>query len=180
IASSDMMIPTKFTRSMAGNRSISGPRSSAPMMRGGWWLFTRWLADQYGDFIVRGLTQAPENGVDNIEARTGESFFRLFADFTVAIWADDMNIAGLAERYQVPKWQLRSIIRVQDGPGDPVYALQPLERTFAQMRGSSTISRFLAGSSAFYVELDAGGDQTDLQLQLASSTDAGLAILRFE
>jgi hypothetical protein len=30
------------------------------------------------------------------------------------------------------------------------------------------------------VELDAAGDATDLQLELSASTDAGLAILRYE
>ncbi|HSG86276.1 MAG TPA: hypothetical protein VLA23_08050, partial [Candidatus Limnocylindrales bacterium] len=76
--------------------------------RGAAWLFLRWLAEQYGDFFIRGLAQAPEQGVENVEARTGESFFRLFADWAVALWADDLEIPDLAARYQIPKWTLRS------------------------------------------------------------------------
>jgi hypothetical protein len=148
--------------------------------RGGWWLFLRWLAEQYGDFIFRDLTQEPENGVENIEARTGESFFRLFADFTVAMWADDLEISGLPRRYTIPKWPLRSIVLVDPpGGGDPVYALQPLQRTFGTFRGSS-ISRFLAASSPLYVQLDASGDTGALQLLLTATADAGLVILRYE
>jgi hypothetical protein len=145
--------------------------------RGAAWLFLRWLADQYGDFIFRELAQAFENGVENIEDRTGETFFRLFADWSVAVWADDLNIPGLADRYQFPKWQLRSIL-VEDGPGD-VYILQPLQQTFAEFRATS-ITEFLAGSSPYYVELDADGDMTDLQLELDTAAAAGLAILRYE
>ncbi|NIR45082.1 MAG: hypothetical protein GWN99_11900 [Gemmatimonadetes bacterium] len=148
--------------------------------RGGWWLFLRWIAEQYGDFILRDLTQEAERGVANVEARTGESFFRLFADFAVAAWADDLAIAGLQARYTVPKWNLREIVQVQpQGGGDPVYALQPLQMTFSTFRGSS-INEFLAATSPFYVELDAAGDPNSLQLQLEATTDAGLAILRYE
>jgi len=146
--------------------------------RGGWWLFLRWVAEQYGDFVFRSLTQSASNGVANVEAQTGESFFRLFADFTVAIWADDLNIPGLPERYEVPKWMLRSIL-TEDGQEDGPYILQPVQRTFATFR-SASITEFMAGSSAFYVDLDAAGDATDLQLTLNSTTRAGLAILRYE
>ncbi|NIM62822.1 MAG: hypothetical protein GTN89_08095, partial [Acidobacteria bacterium] len=51
-------------------------------------------------FLFRDLSQAGVDGVANVELQTGESFFRLFADFTVAIWADDQSIPGLAQRYQ--------------------------------------------------------------------------------
>ncbi len=148
--------------------------------RGGWWLFLRWIGDQYGDFIFRDVSQAGADGVPNVELQTAESMFRLFADFAVAIWADDQTIPGLPQRYQIPKWQLRSLLRVEpQGGGQPVYALQPRQETFASFR-STQISQFLAGSSPFYVELDADGDMTDLQLNLAAATDAGLAILRYE
>ncbi len=146
--------------------------------RGGWWLFLRWIGDQYGDFIFRDMSQAGPDGVANVELQTSESMFRLFADFAVAIWADDQTIPGLSQRYQIPKWQLRSLLRVDQG-GQPVYALQPRQETFASFRNNQ-ISQFLAGSSPFYVELDAAGQSADLQLNLTAATNAGLAILRYE
>jgi hypothetical protein len=144
--------------------------------RGGWWVFLRWIAEQYGDFIMRDLTQEPERGVENLEMRTGESFFRLFADFSVAMWADDLVIPGLADRYQIPKWDMRDLVQIDPGP---FYALRPRQMTFASFRGDS-IQQFMAATSAFYIDLDAAGDGTALQLQLNSATDAGLAILRYE
>jgi len=148
--------------------------------RGAAWVFLRWIADQYGDFIFRDLTQTPENGVANVAAQTGESFFRLFADWAVALWAEDQDIPGLADRYQIPKWLMRDILLVNPpGGGDPVYALQPLQETFATFR-SDSIGEFVAGSSPYYIELDADGDPQDLQLWLNAAIDVGLAILRYE
>jgi hypothetical protein len=144
--------------------------------RGAAWLFLRWLADQYGDFVFRDIVAAVENGVDNIETQTGEDFFRLFADWAVAMWADDLDIAGLADRYQVPKWQLRSILHADGQPDE--YVLQPEQTTFSALRGG-TIARFLAGSSPYYIELSAD-EATDLQLELIAAGNAGLAILRYE
>jgi len=85
----------------------------------------------------------------------------------------------LAQRYQFPKWQLRSILRHDVGGGQTEYILQPMTATFGSFR-SNSISKFLAGSSGFYLELDAGGDTNALQLELTAASDAGLAILRYE
>ncbi len=146
--------------------------------RGAAWLFLRWLADQYGDFIFRDIVSAAPNGVANIEAQTGEDFFRLYADWAVAVWADDLNIPGLADRYQFPKWLLRSILVTGNG-GPPEYLLQPVALTFAELRASG-ITRPLAGSSPLYVDLDANGEISDLQLELTALAAAGLAVVRYE
>ncbi|UCC71040.1 MAG: hypothetical protein JSV86_11650 [Gemmatimonadota bacterium] len=145
--------------------------------RGAAWLFLRWIAEQYGDFIFRDIVSAPENGVLNIEAQTGEDFFRLFADWAVALWADDRVISNLAERYQFPKWELRTILEDPEQTG--VYLLQPVQASFADLKGPG-ITEFLAASSPFYIELDADGDMSDLQLELSAVANAGLAILRYE
>ncbi|MGD2216007.1 MAG: hypothetical protein PVJ64_04600 [Gemmatimonadales bacterium] len=146
--------------------------------RGAGWLFLRWLADQYGDFIFRDIAAASPNGVANIEAQTGEDFFRLYADWAVAVWADDLNIPGLAARYQFPKWQLRSILVTGNGE-PPAYILQPEPLTFLELR-TSGITRQLAASSPLYVDLAADGELSDLQLELSALAAAGLAVVRYE
>lgn len=144
--------------------------------RGAGWLFLRWVAEQYGDFIFRDLTQAVPNGVANVENQTGEPFFRLFADWAVALWADDQPIPNLAERYQIPKWQLRSVLTAGE---PPEYALKPMLKTFAEFRAAS-ISKLMAATSPLYIEIDAAGDSSPLSLHLDATNSAGLAILRFE
>jgi hypothetical protein len=144
--------------------------------RGAGWLFLRWLADQYGDFIFRELTQSAERGVENIEARTGEPFFRLFADWAISLWADDVPLPGLSGRYQIPKWRLRLLLLAGD---PPQYPLQPLQTTFADLR-SQPIEAFMAASSPLFVEVAASGDTNALELQLQAATEAGIVILRIE
>jgi hypothetical protein len=157
--------------------SLTATSGGGTLERGGaGWLFLRWLADQYGDFIFRDMTQARANGVANVEQQTGETFFRLFADWAVALWADDLAIPGLARRYQIPKWPMRLLLRFGD---PPEYTLQPLQRTFGELR-STDISVMMAGSSPLYVEVDASGDTNDLDLELSAPANAGLAILRIE
>jgi hypothetical protein len=146
--------------------------------RGAAWLFLRWLAEQYGDFIFRDIVSAAPKGVANIEAQTGEDFFRLYADWAVAVWADDLNIPDLADRYQIPKWQLRSILVTENGP--PQYLLQPVTLTFADLRAPGGRTWDLAASSPVYVDLGANGELTDLQLELSTLAAAGLAVLRYE
>jgi hypothetical protein len=146
--------------------------------RGAAWLFLRWLADQYGDFIFRDIVQAAPSGVANIEVQTGEDFFKLFADWAVALWTDDLEIPGLADRYQIPKWLMRSILVTDDG-GPSEYILQPEALTFAELR-TSGITRVLAASSPLYVDLAASGETSDLQLELTAAANAGLAVVRYE
>jgi hypothetical protein len=57
--------------------------------------------------------------------------------------------------------------------------LQPDSLTFVQLR-TSGITRVLAASSLLYVDLDANGETGDLQLELSSLSNAGLAVLRYE
>jgi hypothetical protein len=177
---SGFSLAAAFLGNPSGNSltTVEGLGSSGE--RGAAWLFLRWLAEQYGDFFIRGLAQAPEQGVENVEARTGESFFRLFADWAVALWADDLEIPDLAARYQIPKWTLRSIL-VDDGTpgGSPVYKLQPQRRSFADLRRQGTTGLVAAGSP-MYVELDADGDTAALALRLTVPLPAGLAILRYQ
>jgi hypothetical protein len=144
--------------------------------RGAGWLFLRWLADQYGDFIFRELTQSTDRGVANVEARTGEPFFRLFADWAMTLWSDDVAIPGLAERYQIPKWRLRLLLLAGNPPH---YPLQPLQTTFAGLR-SQSVEAFMAASSPLFVDVAAGGDTEALELQLQAATSAGIVILRIQ
>jgi hypothetical protein len=62
---------------------------SAPE-RGAAWLFLRWLGDQKGEAIYGRLVQSGQRGAANVEARAGEPFAALFADFSIALWADSL------------------------------------------------------------------------------------------
>ena len=80
--------------------------------RGAAWLFLRWLGDQKGEGIYKQLVQTNLTSIDNVEAQANEPFHRLFADFSVAAYAD--NLPGVMSveipvRYQFTSRNLRQI-----------------------------------------------------------------------
>ena len=58
--------------------------------RGGDWLLTRWLADQFGGTIFQSLEQGPSDGVADIVAATGQPFQTLFGNFGLALYTDSL------------------------------------------------------------------------------------------
>lgn len=171
---SDLGLAARFLEDPGASALTAVQGSGSSGERGAAWLFLRWLGENYGDFIFRELARAPESGVANVEARTGERFFRLFADWAVTAWADDLTIPGLGDRYQIPKWDLRTLLRKTIPGGGSDYILRPRALSFAELR-SSTLVEFMSGSSPLYVELNADGDTAALQLDFRGG---GLAILR--
>jgi hypothetical protein len=74
--------------------------------RGGAWLFLRWLADQYGEGILRRLVQTSLHGTANVADRTGEPFPRLAGDFSLAVYAD--SLPGLPRNAVPARWRFQS------------------------------------------------------------------------
>jgi hypothetical protein len=74
--------------------------------RGASWLFLRWLADQYGEDILRRLVQTPVGGAANIADKTGEPFERLLGDFALALYTD--SLPGHARTAVPPRWRFAS------------------------------------------------------------------------
>jgi hypothetical protein len=74
--------------------------------RGGMWMFLRWLADQYGDDILRRLVQTSLRGKANIEDKTGDTFSALAGDFAIAAFAD--SLPGVPRAAVPSRWQFQS------------------------------------------------------------------------
>jgi hypothetical protein len=58
--------------------------------RGGAWLLTRWLGDQFGSSVYSRLEQGPSDGLADLTAATGQSFQTLFANFGMALYTDSL------------------------------------------------------------------------------------------
>jgi hypothetical protein len=74
--------------------------------RGGAWLFVRWLADQYGEDMLRRLVQTPLRGAANVADKTAVPFSETIGDFAIALYAD--SIPGLPRESVPQKWRFRS------------------------------------------------------------------------
>jgi|GEM_PF-231219 len=135
------------------------------------WLFARWLAAQRGDQVLRRLVQGGRTGIANLEAATGESFARLFGDFTLSLFADslpgfartatparlqfgDRNvrqlmarqaaIAGFAQPFPITTFLLRpgGALRSSMRAGTMVYAILPTDAATSAVGLSFTTPAF--------------------------------------
>jgi hypothetical protein len=84
--------------------------------RGAGYLFTTYIADRYGDGVVRDLTQTTRTGVTNVEAETGTNWAPLLSDWWAATWLDGTGAGAGALEY--PTVDLRAFLT------DP-YPLEP-------------------------------------------------------
>ncbi|MGH7545797.1 MAG: hypothetical protein ACREKI_06405, partial [Gemmatimonadota bacterium] len=141
--------------------------------RGAGWLFVRWLGEQYGDPIFRRLVQTTHLGTVNVERQTGAEFLDLFGEFAITLYTDDLVIDSLANRYQIPKWDLRTVMT-----SGGAYALQPDTATFTEIRAGS-ITATLEASSPYHVLVNADGSGgLTLQLDFGGNPKGGVAIVR--
>jgi hypothetical protein len=81
--------------------------------RGASWLFLRWVADQFGEDIVRRLSETALAGGVNVAAATGEDFSRLLSQWFMANWVSDLPDSVLADADRPPRleyatWRFRT------------------------------------------------------------------------
>ena len=81
--------------------------------RGAAWLFLRWIVDQYGDDVVRRMSETQLTGSSNIEAVTGSAFDQLITDWFLANWVSDLPDSILADaakpdRLRFETWSFRT------------------------------------------------------------------------
>jgi len=99
--------------------------------RGAAWLFLRWLADHYGEDILRRLVQTSLHGTANVADKSGQPFSRLFGDFAIATYAD--SFPGQPRDIVPLKWHfvsrnLRAMFqRLNTVASFPPFPIDPLE-----------------------------------------------------
>jgi hypothetical protein len=77
--------------------------------RGASWLFLRWLADQYGEDILRRLVQTSLRGKANIADKTGEPFSQVSGRFMIAVYTDSLPGVSRAAIPRPFRFQTRNL-----------------------------------------------------------------------
>lgn len=95
-----------FLRQPYANSITSFREAGTIEERGGAWLFLRWLADQYGEDILRRLVQTPLRGAANVVDKTRVPFAQTMGDFAIAVYTD--SIPGMPRASVPPKWRFHS------------------------------------------------------------------------
>ena len=140
--------------------------------RGGAWLLLRWLADQFGNDIVRRLAETDSTGAANIVNATGEPFARLLSQWIMANWvSDDPSIslsppdAAKLERLRYTTWNFRDTYASLNDqlPNRFPRRFPIVPYTFAG--GTFAIADTLKAGSGEYVLITQGPDQIGFALQ---------------
>jgi hypothetical protein len=167
-------------------KSILSPGSIDSDIYGSAWMFTRWLVDQYGgateNTLLRALVQeANLTGVNNVTAKTGQTFGTLLADWTMSLVADDYPgfSPAAGAKYTFPSWNTRSIWTGFNSDFGAAYPAFPL---FVHPVAFGNFSTTVTLSGAAAALFDLSGTQTVKQLLdlsgLPASTTIRMSILR--
>ena len=156
--------------------------------RGGYWLFVRYLADQFGSGITRALEGTVLTGAANVAAQTGAPFDSTVTRWGLALWVSGLPVSGFTPPPELTyrSWNFHSAYPAlavsypalfpRPFPLVPIADAGGLVNVTDQLNaGSGYYLRALEppGGSAFTLLLAAPGD-----VNLAPSLAARLSVIR--
>ena len=147
--------------------------------RGGAWLLTRYMADQYGNGALRKIATGPADGLAAITAATGQNFQSLIADFGVALYTDSLpglprTTAPAANRFTSRNLRALWARLYATSSGSSVPSAMPL---YLAPLGSDTTSYVMYPGAQAYWRLDTPAASSAVTIQFSSSAYTGLSAL---
>lgn len=140
------------------NLSLLGdpPEESGATFYGSGWSFVRWAIDQYAGSepgFLTPLTQGPQSGIANVEARTGRPWAEMLAHWSLANAVDDrQGFTTQVQQIRHPSWNYRNIFQSlrADLPNvfQRAYPLNTRTVTFGEF--TETASAVAGGTAAFF------------------------------
>jgi hypothetical protein len=140
----------RFLRATASTSLVADDDVGTLEQRGAAFLFVRYIQGQFGNDILKKLTQSKLSSVANVTAQTGKSWSSLISNWAVALWADhapELQGATVAKEYTFTNLNLRSRF------GGGIYPLQPDFFSFSDFIFNAS----LPASSQAYLIVQAGG-----------------------
>jgi hypothetical protein len=151
----------RYLRDPSFTSLIADAGTGSLELRGGAWLFVKYLVGQNGPLILRSITQSRESSVTNIVEQTDVAWSTLLANFAVALYADNApDLAGVSvePEYTFPNINLRQAIIDAGG-----YPLRPPLQNFLDF----TLTETLPASSQAYLTLRSAANGSAFSLNLA-------------
>lgn len=140
-------------------------------LRGGAWLFLKYLRGHYGDRdLLRRLTATTRSGVANVTAEVPRAWEDLVTDFAIATWATGTSVGSLAldERHRYSDFQPRNVITSSSVSSYPLRVRLLQWSDFA-------VPMTLPSTSMHYTFISAGQDSSGpLNLMLTGRHGAAL------
>ena len=103
----DVFDAYKYLRSPGTAFALPATGTGSLEERGAGWLFLRWLADNFGDGILRELVETRTTGADNVSRVTTEPFSRLLAQWSLANYVSDLPGFTAPDRLSFKTWKFR-------------------------------------------------------------------------
>jgi hypothetical protein len=101
----------KYLQDPGARFVLAGAGQGTLEERGAAWLFLRWIVDQFGEEVLRRLSETNLTGVANVERAAGEPVDRLLAQWFLANWVSDLAGFSPQPRLRYRKWSFRSVYR---------------------------------------------------------------------
>jgi hypothetical protein len=133
-------------------------------MRGGAWLFVRYLVDRFGESITNSLVQSSAVGALNVQAATGQPFEEVLGRWALATYVSDLPGFTAPADLKFDFWRLHAVyesLHDQDPSNFPVpFPLRPDSGLGSDIAVTGTLH---AGSGAYLkVRQNADGGAFDL------------------
>jgi hypothetical protein len=182
----DLYNAFKYLKNPGAYFALFGRGTGTLEERGGAWLFLRWVVDQFGDDVIRRLSETGLRGADNVAAATGEPVAALLPQWFLANYVSDLSGFAAPSRLSYASWDFRRTFASlnQQAPliFDRPFPLVPA--TFPGGRLDVT-DVLRAGSGAYFLTVQAAGERGfGLQftqsggVPFASSVPARLNVIR--
>ncbi len=149
--------------------------------RGGDWLLTRYLGDQFGSGFFKLLEQGPADGLNAIASAAGQPFPNLFANFGLALYSDSFPglpraTAPPVNRFPRNLRQMWARFYANEGPSTIVPRVMPLE--LFPIGTDSTVYVMNPGAMSFW-RLDTPAASATVSIRFAAPGGRALpAVLR--
>lgn len=124
--------------------------------RGAAWLFLRWVVDQFGEDVVRRMSETGATGSGNVGSVAGVPFGRLLSEWFLANWVSDLPDSILADsvkpdRLKFSSWRFRiTFASFNEQLGDRFPKAFPIDPRLLSPAGFDQVRTLRAGSGDYY------------------------------
>jgi len=147
-----------YLQATEGFRLIADTGFASLEERGAAWLFLRWLADQYGESVIRRLSESGVSGATNVERATGAPFADLLTEWFAALYVSDLADFPAPARLQYTSWRFRRTwagLNESDPENFPVpFPIEPPRLTAGNLSAEVSLR---SGSGGHYVVVQEPG-----------------------
>ncbi len=103
----DLFNAYKYLKNPGAQYAFFGQGTGTLEERGGAWLFLRWVVDQFGDGVIRRMSETGLRGAENVAAAAGEPVAQILPQWFLANYVSDLPGFTAPDRLTYKTWSFR-------------------------------------------------------------------------